>query len=774
MSSDALKSLTIEHLRGSVTPFTLDFEKGKKLTLIYGENGTGKSTICDALDFLGNGSVGSLDGRGLGRTTKYWPSIGKTRSDTKVKLTTSSGDCSATVSGNEVIVHPCEKQPNVKVLRRKQILELIEAQPGERYKAISRFIDVSGFEESEGALRSLIKDINRQVELALERIQENRRIIESFWDQEGKPGADALSWAQEEIKKDQTKYDEMRIAIDNLVDAYKGLCDYPQQIEHKKNQIDQAKAKIAEEESIVADLTNKVAGEYVEIIDLLQAAEKYFHTHPAPDVCPLCESTEKATGLPQTVAEKIAAQQSATTLKQLQKQLAASQEKLKRLNSELDEIKTQALEAAESFSNAANDENLPADIALPGLPYPENTDEWEDWLKDSDSLIQQWRDESDKYADSKRFLGALKQSIKALEENSQIQADLETLLPRLQDALKIMETERKKYTDSILSQIATEVGRLYEEVHPNEGLNKISLELDPNPKRRASLGISTEFQGQSDTPPQAYFSDSHLDTLGLCVFLALAQMDDPKNTILVLDDVLGSVDEPHVDRLIGLLYEEANKFRQCIITTHYRPWREKFRWGKLKVGECQFVELDKWAHTSGIRMRNSIPEIARLRALLAEASPDPQLVCAKAGVILEAGLDFLTVLYECKLPRKASGLYTLGELLSAIDNKLKAVLRVEHKQENDDGSVEYIERQLAPYLEELTRIAQARNVFGCHFNALSFDLLDTDAIAFGQGVLSLMECLIDEEAGWPNKDKSGSYWANTGETRRLHPLRKPK
>ena len=160
--------------------------------------------------------------------------------------------------------------------------------------------------------------------------------------------------------------------------------------------------------------------------------------------------------------------------------------------------------------------------------------------------------------------------------------------------------------------------------------------------------------------------------------------------------------------------------------------------------------------------------------MLDDPTPDPQVICAKAGVILEAGLDFLTMKYECRLPRKVSGLYTLGELLPAIDKKLKAALCVEHKHVEDDGTIEYVEHRLAPHLDELSRIAQARNVFGCHFNALSFDLLDSDAIAFGREVLLLMDCMIDENAGWPNKDKSGSYWANTGETRRLHPLRRPK
>ena len=82
-------------------------------------------------------------------------------------------------------------------------------------------------------------------------------------------------------------------------------------------------------------------------------------------------------------------------------------------------------------------------------------------------------------------------------------------------------------------------------------------------------------------------------------------------------------------------------------------------------------------------------------------------------------------------------------------------------------------RRLTPILDELIRIAQARNVFGCHFNALEFELLDSDALGFGQKVLELIETLADPDAGWPRNSKSGKYWANSGETRRLHPLKQP-
>jgi hypothetical protein len=325
----------------------------------------------------------------------------------------------------------------------------------------------------------------------------------------------------------------------------------------------------------------------------------------------------------------------------------------------------------------------------------------------------------------------------------------------------------------VLAKIADEVGKLYEAVHPGEGLNKITLELDPN--KRASLEIGADFCGQTGTPPQAYFSQSHLDTLGICVFLALAELDNPKDTILILDDVLASVDEPHVERLIEMLYSEALEFRHCVITTHYRPWKEKLRWGWLQNGQCHFVELTKWTTTQGLSIIRSIPDVARLRQLLAEAPPDPQLICGKAGVILEAALDFLTLLYECAIPRRANGLYTLGDLLPSVDKKLRQALKVEVLTGKDEtGAMTYQTINLAPMLDELNRIAQARNVFGCHFNTISFELLDSDAMGFAQQVLNLMDALTDVETGWPKNRKSGSYWATSGETRRLHPLQKPQ
>ncbi|MCU7850069.1 MAG: AAA family ATPase [Candidatus Thiodiazotropha sp. (ex Lucinoma kastoroae)] len=718
----AIKSVIIEHLRGSVTPFTLQFEKGKKLTVIYGENGTGKSTICDAFDFIGNGKVGSLENKGLNRTGKYWHTMGSKPTDTTVTLELSKGVCKAVSGKGSVLVEPEDHRPHVSVLRRSQILNLVEARPAERYTAISHFIDVAGVEASEASLRTLIRDIESQINVAIARIQENRDTIDNFWEQAGKVGNDAIQWAKNEITYDMSSAEAARSALDKLQETYGKLLAYPETFRTYNEEISDREAAIEQQKQHVGNLNEKVAGEYVEILEILQAAQRYFDNHSEPDVCPLCESAENVAGLPTKVKEWIKTQAVASQLQEAKRKLVQMESSLEQKKQALEDLNNISLQDAEKFAEVAKDNVLPSNCPLPDFPYPTKLEDWENWLSNSKDIARKWRELSDECADSKRFVETLKASLATLETNSQIQQEFDVLLPRL---------------------------------------------------KRASLKIAAEFQGQEGTPPQAYFSDSHLDTLGLCVFLALAQREKPEETILVLDDVLGSVDEPHVERLVEMLYEEAKKFRQCIITTHYRPWKEKFRWGWLKNGQCQFIELKKWSSDEGILLARSIPEIERLRRFLSEGSPDLQSICAKAGVLLESALEFLTLTYECHVPRRTSGLYALGELLPAIDKKLRKALKVEHKQEQQDGSITYIEKELEPHLNELTRIMQARNLFGAHFNALSFDMLDADALAFGMEVLALMDCLIDQDAGGPRNKKSGSYWATAGETRRMHPLQRP-
>jgi energy-coupling factor transporter ATP-binding protein EcfA2 len=769
MNRPALKKLTIENLRGSVTSFSIAFDKDKKLTIIFGENGSGKSTICDSLDLLGNGRIGSIEDRGLGGgIQKYWPSIGKRLIDISVIIESCDGSlCRASLAKSDVIVQPSTNRPNVVILRRNQILSLIEAKPSERYEAIRRFIDVSSVENSENSLRQLIRDYNSSRDTAATRISENRETISQHWTSAGKPGTNYLAWAESESKQNPNTWDAEIAALTKVGMAFALLGNYPAQYTKAKETIATAKKKAELSQQKAQESLLKLSADADEVMGIMNAAKAFMIKHPSPDVCPLCGSAEKIHDLNQRIETKLSSFSSLTDSKT---QVKICADAVTRAEQQLEILLAQAKKHTDEYNSSCAAFTWSPDVIMPAEIAPIDLSMLEKWLGNNALAPEKWKLAETKRQDKKLFISTLRGALKTYNDNLASENRIKTLLPRLNQTLKVIEDERRKFTDAILSGISMEVGRLYEIIHPGEGLNKISLELDA--KKRASLEMGATFCGQSSTPPQAYFSDSHLDTLGLCVFMALAESDEPDNTILVIDDVLASVDEPHVDRLVEMLYDETLKFRHCIITTHYIPWREKFRWGMLKSVESQFIELDSWNPSSGISISKNTPRIDVLKGLLSNSKPDSQLVSSCAGVILESILSFLVRTYECALPVRRTK-PTLGDLLSAINKKLRASLCLEDYDASVTPAAKITEHNLGTSLDNLEKIAGVRNVIGCHFNDVAFCLPPTDAIEFGKQVLLLAETIIDPECGWPISDKSGSYWSNKSKTKRLLPLKQP-
>ena len=58
-----IESITLEKFKGATNNVTIDFDTSKPVVIIFGENGSGKSTIIDAIDFVFNDSFGSIDQR---------------------------------------------------------------------------------------------------------------------------------------------------------------------------------------------------------------------------------------------------------------------------------------------------------------------------------------------------------------------------------------------------------------------------------------------------------------------------------------------------------------------------------------------------------------------------------------------------------------------------------------------------------------------------------------------------------------------------------------
>ena len=768
MSANSLESITIYALRGSTCTFSLKFEKGKKLTIIYGENGTGKTTICDAFEFIGNRNVGSLEKRGLGNTTRFWHSVDKDQSDVSVILKCSDMECTAFLQRDKVFVTPSDVRTRVEVLRRSQIHSLIEAQAAQRYEVIRRFIDVEEIENSERSLRTLYNSLLDSSNTAIAGIEANREDISSFWETAGKPGLDPIIWAENELAQRGDEHGEEINAIKILQDEYRRISDLVPQYLLCAQEMQTAIVIASGAASKMDEILQSVAGNADELVGILESAKKFLDKNSKLTRCPLCESSEYVAGLNQRVTERI---EEFSVLLEAKKQLSESTSASQNLERRLEEYRIALSNQIIRFNDALKAYSWSSDFPLTATLSPSCMDGIAEWLLSTNFIKEKWSVIESKLRYNQRFIDTLRSTLGKYNRNYKSLRELEALLPQIERALAVIVDERRKFTDDILADIVSEVGRLYEKVHPGEGLEKVRLELDP--QKRASLEMYGNFNGKGETPPQAYFSQSHIDTLGLCIFLALAAKEEPEDTILILDDVLSSVDEPHIERLVNMIYDEVEKFRHCIVTTHYRTWKEKIKWKMVKSDKCQLVELTRWTFHGGISLTNSLPEIDRLRKLLEETTPDPRAISSLAGVVLESALNFLTYLYECRVPRRKNERYTLGDLFPAIEKKLRQSLKVEILMGKVDGELEYRTEYLYEHIEKLDSMTSVRNEMGSHYSEESFQLPENDAIDYGKHVLSLIEMLMDEAVGWPKNDKSGSYWATPGETRRLHPLKRP-
>jgi AAA domain len=770
-TSSPSRSLRIKSFRGAPKDLTFVFDHRRPLTLIYGENGSGKTTICDAYDFIANKRVGSLADRGLGQLHPYWATSGKSGTDIVVELTIDGNTWTGRAKARDINVAPADPPPpKVELLRRATLARFVTGDPKDRYAALRPFIDMACIEQAEQALREQVRSSENRLNQAASNIGENQETLRRMMVEAAAVGTDPVAWARAilavpaadssaataDLRKLERLVDAAATAVDELV-AADGAAKTAQSHVHTAQQ----ELDTAERSALAIE---------VSLVSLLEAAQQHMSKHAVIEACPLCESPDRAQDLKERVAERIAAASQVRALAGAVKSATPVAEvKAVARASALQKAKL-AVEAV-SVAAAPDDWRTAHDLAVQAASASLSA-EGDFIAPDLTALRAAGTDAAGRRAaleaSAAKYSG-VKTALDQHDENVSKQAGLSLVLPRLKQALEVCEKQRKQYLEQVLVAIAVEVGRLYEVIHPGEGLNKISFKLSPT--RQGSLDLGAEFLGKQDQPPQAYFSESHLDSLGLCIFLALAARQAPESTIVVLDDVLGSIDEPHVDRLIGMLYDEARKFKHTILTTHYRPWREKFRWGWLQNNQCEFIELGAWTPEDGIvSAQNSLSPLAQLRSHLAASPPLLQPACAAAGVILERACDFLAELYELDMPYRSRGL-TLGELLPRVaEKRMVAALRVEVRQ--PDGS--YADVSLGDQLIRLRDMAQLRNIFGCHYNELANMLPPQDALAFAQAVHDFATALICDENGWPRSDKSGSFWATQGETRRLHPLKKPR
>ncbi len=773
---DRIKSLSVQGFRGATQPLDLKFDDSKSVILIFGENGTGKSTIVDALECVGNGTTTFQDDWKLGkgkRKESYIPTLGKSLADVNITLGFGNQTYNATLNAKGIKLCATPGRPKIKVLRRKSLQAFIDADPAKRYKEVSSFLDIPQIEASEASLRQAYKEAKEIYEFSTRATAQAQETLHGLWEAEGSPGLgkefkNAVAWARKQSKVEIGALEKDLGDLKSGVKLIESLKTNLQSYRQAKRELDQAEKGLKQAEENLAAVESNAVQCNVKLVTLLEDAKDYLKASQ-DTLCPVCEETKiepenLIQRLDQRITDMASIKQANDTKSQAQKNQQTKSSLLQRSEENL-------LKAAEGAQlHFEQDADQQTSIQKQRVDNIAKAIELSITLSDDLAARQNGlQTQLDNIQKQCHTLTSIKQLVSTLDEKASGAKQAGRLQKRLEQAVEIVEAKRKAYVKTILQDIAQAVDCMYQKIHPKENIGQLKLKLDKG--QRGSLVYGVAFGEQQDIQPQPYYSESHLDTLGLCIFLALAKRNEASKTVIVLDDVLGSVDQQHLKLTLSMLLEEADSFSQIVITTHYRPLRDQFRYARSSSASVQLVELKHWNFEQGIRSGKTKLYVEELRQQLEENYFRREVIASQAGQLFENLLEFISRKYRCKVPHIIEPRFTFGELASAPNKELKKKLKMV-KQINDD---ETVETELTTLYTKLDEAIGVRNLVGCHFNQWAGELGDQDIKDMAELALELADTLICEHCGsLPVSDKSGSHWECSCKKIQMHPLQQPK
>ena len=776
-----LQKLELNAFRGATRPFVLDFDPARRLTMIFGENGAGKSSISDALICLCTNDHGSLDDKS-GADKSYLLAAGSAPTDLYVRLQTDHGTFSATLAGKKINKsHTPDLPPTLRHLRRSSVVALSTAAPAKRYEQLAEYFDLNNIVKSEDALRKLVTATRAEVDNTIRLLAEGERILETFWTEDGSPQGNWERWVNAEVQKNLAAQNTQLKTIRAALDAWnRATIAHENRIETQKSGLAAAENRKQSEASL-AQLQAETT-QHPNLLPLLEQALHYLDSpHPQDNNCPVCAQPADHAALLGGIKQQL---ESMTALRSATAAATAARIEHERLQAQwqgnLDthhaEI-TRFLDATEPLQKAPAFGACLEQLLAPQLSPRDRTDVFGKLLTELDQFMQGKSNEADAISKTIDQHARLQVNWESVQNSRAAAISQSNLRKVAEEALKIVETSRKAYIETELSAISGEVDALYQCLHPNENIGDIRLFLKE--KTKNSLELTARFHNDTGITPQSLYSESHLDTLALCIFFALAKRYSGPDTILLLDDVLSACDDAHLDRFVTLLHDQAPCFAHVLITTHYRPWRDRYRQQRAPQNEIHLLELLPWTPQRGIRHQNGKNDLQELQHAMADdAHFDRQRIANLAGTMLENMLENLALRYARLLPYRARREYAMRELLDCFSGKLAAALRVEHFARDASGKPDFSaavsSQHLQPMLEELKKLNAVRNQVGSHFNFDGSLIADTDVRNFGEQVLALAQCLVcPESGGFPDRDKSGSWLETRSGLVRLHPLQPP-
>lgn len=160
--------------------------------------------------------------------------------------------------------------------------------------------------------------------------------------------------------------------------------------------------------------------------------------------------------------------------------------------------------------------------------------------------------------------------------------------------------------DKFIAMFSSKLNEYYMYMHPGENISNTQTKFIEENDELKGLTIEYEFHKQCVAPPQKYLSESHLNSLGIALFLTSVEAFNKENKFFILDDIISSFDTNHRMRLSNLLLDKFKDY-QIIVLTHEKDWFDLMN--HLVKGKGWYINVIKWSKEHGAYFEPSLVDL---------------------------------------------------------------------------------------------------------------------------------------------------------------------
>jgi len=102
--------------------------------------------------------------------------------------------------------------------------------------------------------------------------------------------------------------------------------------------------------------------------------------------------------------------------------------------------------------------------------------------------------------------------------------------------------KQKEELDEFINSYSKEINDYYQYMHPGEKVENIEIKTTERSDELTGITIKFKFFDKNASPPQKYLSESHLNSLGISFFLTSVKAFNKRNQFFILDDIISSFD----------------------------------------------------------------------------------------------------------------------------------------------------------------------------------------------------------------------------------------